>query len=315
MFKAKSDNGMLIWADDADKGKKYTCPVCGGEVILRAGDINVPHFAHRGFECLDTWTYDMSEWHRRMQSNFPLECREVVLSKDGEIHRADILQDGVVVEFQHSPLSDSEFQDRNAFYRSFGYRVVWIIDVEDLFESEQLSFTDDNFTIMCWKYAYKYLQSVVPQQDYPNISIWLYLSSDDEDEDSCENIQRVKWAIDQDGYADYSHIVVDSDNLMNLDGDAHASMFSETAYERWSKYLSQHKRGYSLKYQGIRGKPKACYTCPKTNGWAKLWNQCCYCKHNGGFWSMRGRDHSKAMVACLYPHEDPNDEFTKRFNG
>ena len=122
--------------------------------------------------------------------------------------------------------------------------------------------------IMRWKYAYKYLQSVVPQQDYPNISIWLYLSSDDGDEDSCENIQRVKWAIDQDGYADYSHIVVDSDNLMNLDGDAHASMFSETAYERWSKYLSQHKRGYSLKYQGIRGKPKACYTCPKTNGWA-----------------------------------------------
>lgn len=34
----------------------------------------------------DNWHYDMSEWHRKMQSYFSEEYREVVCKKNGEKH-------------------------------------------------------------------------------------------------------------------------------------------------------------------------------------------------------------------------------------
>ena len=41
----------------------------------------------------------------------------------------------VVYEFQHSPLSPEELDDRNAFYNSLGYKVIWIFDLFDQYEN------------------------------------------------------------------------------------------------------------------------------------------------------------------------------------
>lgn len=44
---------------------------------------------------------------------------------DGEIHRADIKSPtGIVIEIQHSPMTDAERQSREAFYGN----LVWVID-------------------------------------------------------------------------------------------------------------------------------------------------------------------------------------------
>lgn len=113
MFVARDTEGTLIWADEANKQTDYFCPVCSGKLILRAGEVNAHHFAHEAGACPDHWHYDMSDWHKTMQEQFPIECREVVMKHNGEIHRADVFKDGVVVEFQHSPITPQEFRERN----------------------------------------------------------------------------------------------------------------------------------------------------------------------------------------------------------
>lgn len=131
MFVARDTEGTLIWADEANKQTDYFCPVCSGKLILRAGEVNAHHFAHEAGACPDHWHYDMSDWHKTMQEQFPIECREVVMKHNGEIHRADVFKDGVVVEFQHSPITPQEFRERNTFYNTLGYKVAWVFDVSD----------------------------------------------------------------------------------------------------------------------------------------------------------------------------------------
>jgi hypothetical protein len=55
-----------------------------------------------------------------------MECREVShVAPDGEIHRADIkTPTGIVVEIQHSSISDEERSSREEFYKN----IVWVID-------------------------------------------------------------------------------------------------------------------------------------------------------------------------------------------
>lgn len=104
-----------VHALDAEKGQEYYCPVCGNQVIPRQGEVNSWHFAHVT-SCVDDWKYDMSEWHRNWQNRFPESTREVVIEYKGESHRADILTGGYVIEFQHSPITSTEFERRNLFY-------------------------------------------------------------------------------------------------------------------------------------------------------------------------------------------------------
>ena len=62
----------------------------------------------------------------RMQRAFPESYREIShVAPDGEIHRADIkTPNGIVIEVQHSSMSDAERISREAFYQN----MVWIVD-------------------------------------------------------------------------------------------------------------------------------------------------------------------------------------------
>ncbi len=91
MFYALNKDGIRIDAYEADKNEQYTCPICNNRVILKRGSVNIDHFAHEANVCEDTWNYDMSEWHKRMQNYFPRESQEVVVSHKGRKHRADVL--------------------------------------------------------------------------------------------------------------------------------------------------------------------------------------------------------------------------------
>ena len=94
MFRALDENQESVFANQATADASYFCPVCGGELTLKAGPVRVTHFAHQS---RNTCPYkedgnNMSEWHVRMQSYFPLECREIYFKDDEtkEIHRADV---------------------------------------------------------------------------------------------------------------------------------------------------------------------------------------------------------------------------------
>ena len=134
MFTALTEDNKRISIDDTMPGESFLCPVCGNPVFVKAANSdNIrTHFAHkRNILCLDDWKHDMSDWHFDWQSKFPIENREIVVEKDGVSHRADVLINGTVIEFQHSPISSEEFETRNCFYKNSGYRVVWLFDATD----------------------------------------------------------------------------------------------------------------------------------------------------------------------------------------
>lgn len=149
MFVALDRDGNKIWVEDAVEGERYFCPCpkCGKELTIKArkSDAMRTHFAHKkGSQCLDSWmnTYDMSEWHKNWQRAFPIEYNEVYLENNGEVHRADVLIEDlkVVIEFQHSPMSGEEFEKRNAFYKSCGYKMVWVFDVKDRTKLDDINY-------------------------------------------------------------------------------------------------------------------------------------------------------------------------------
>ena len=134
MIRANDKNGESILIGDTIKGEEYFCPTCGKPLIIKAKDPDAavrPYFSHRpNTHCTDNWKYDMSEWHRAWQEKFPKQCREIVLENNGIKHRADVLINNTVIEFQHSPITHEEILERNKFYLSCGYPVVWVFDAK-----------------------------------------------------------------------------------------------------------------------------------------------------------------------------------------
>ena len=133
MIWAFDKDGVKVFADEAFVKHDYFCPMCGEPLVLKKGEVRVPHFAHHAKSiCCDPWHYDMTDWHREWQERFPRNTQEIVMDSNGEKHRADVCVGKTVIEFQHSPLSFEEFDERNAFYTSLGYKVVWLFDVIEL---------------------------------------------------------------------------------------------------------------------------------------------------------------------------------------
>ena len=114
MYIALNSKKQRIHISESIDGDKYYCPVCNEEVIKRKGTINAHHYAHKNnSHCLekDGWHYDMSDWHYDWQNQFPVENQEVVFKSDNKIHRADVFIKDTVLEFQHSPITEEEFNE------------------------------------------------------------------------------------------------------------------------------------------------------------------------------------------------------------
>lgn len=156
MFIAVDSNKNRVAIENATKDIQYFCPCCGEPLIIRAKDSVAvkAHFAHKkGTDC-DSFTHDMSEWHLNWQKQFPEESREVVVEKDGEKHRADVLIKNTVIEFQHSPITADEIARRNRFYLSCGYEVVWVFDADGQVKNPYGNSIDPAIEhYLCWKRA------------------------------------------------------------------------------------------------------------------------------------------------------------------
>lgn len=151
---ALDDNQNRIFIDDAIAKRDYFCPSCGAPLLQRKGEVRQHHFSHQpNYFCTDSWEreYDMSAWHYEWQNRFP-ECNQEVLLTWGETkHRADVLIGRTVIEFQHSSLSGAQFNNRNNFYQSLGYKVIWVFDLIEAFENEKLTcINEENIRRFQW---------------------------------------------------------------------------------------------------------------------------------------------------------------------
>jgi hypothetical protein len=111
---------------EAFPGGSGLCPICGARMIAKCGPRLLHHWAHAGRKNCDPWRENETPWHREWKNHFPASCREVShLAPDGEIHRADIkTSSGIIIEIQHSPMTDAERSSREHFYRN----LAWVLD-------------------------------------------------------------------------------------------------------------------------------------------------------------------------------------------
>lgn len=129
----------VVRASKELKGKDlaFLCrdPNCKSpEMLLVAGERErrIPHFRHKS-NCGCKFAHGETEWHLEWKSHF--ERVEVDIGIDpitNEHNYADAVvkeSNGrdVVLEFQHSPISLKEQEDRERFYQSKG-GLVWIVD-------------------------------------------------------------------------------------------------------------------------------------------------------------------------------------------
>lgn len=95
-------------------------------MIAKCGQRIMHHWAHAGRRNCDPWWENETAWHREWKNFFPEDCREIShTASDGEIHRADIkTPTGIIIEVQHSSITDAERLSRESFYGN----LVWIVD-------------------------------------------------------------------------------------------------------------------------------------------------------------------------------------------
>jgi len=123
------------------------CPECGDKVILKAGDVKVPHFAHksRGYDCYYEKRLSIeSEEHKLgLQMLFKL-FRSKVIYNFVELdyafsfgRRANIYAEGankLAIEFVATPMDYLEWKEKHAIYLENGLIPIWILSRKTFFE-------------------------------------------------------------------------------------------------------------------------------------------------------------------------------------
>ena len=304
MLVAMNEERCRINASEANKKEKYFCPVCNEVLILKNGEINIAHFAHKNRECIDNWHYDMSEWHRKKQNYFDIKYQEIILEKDYSKKRADILKDGVVIEFQHSPISASEFNSRNGFYTSCGYKVAWVFDVTEQINNEELFWNEysskDN--IMKWKYPMRILKEINNLRINNNVSVWLNWDYQHVDEDS-DDIYRITWSSKDENSVLYNfkNIAVSNPIPLIKDMDLKELFYSE--YKKNINELKKQGMRYEIKKIGEKGYRRKSYVCPSSKKFGlRIYGEegCNYCPYCFGYTEYKC---GKYNIYCCYPNK------------
>lgn len=312
MFYALNENGQRITADEANKEEKYICPICNNHVVLKKGLINISHFAHEHNVCKDTWNYDMSEWHKRMQNYFPKECQEVVVNYQGQIHRADVLIDDIVLEFQNSPITAAEFEDRNEFFKKAGYRLAWIFNLSRVYDDTLYASESEEY-MMIWKHPMRIFENV----DYigdnnKRFAIWFSFRGDDELEEFGEEyLDKVIWAI-KDEYGQYSmrrFFTSEYSITMSDNKPINPNHFFYSKKDYFNNALNELKRkhSFSVKYKGKKGEPKQSYMCPRKNGTfgIDMWGDkgCQHCRYCYMIAQTHNKYENSSASYCCYPNQ------------
>lgn len=196
-------NGKRIDISEANKSDQYYCPVCAGKLRVREGQINIKHFSHISKETCDDFSVDMSEWHRKWQEQFPVNNREIIIEHNSEKHRADVLAYGHIIEFQHSPISQKEFERRNAFYTSAGKNVVWVFDLTQEVSRKQIFLNKEIWKGRLqghqwwWFYSKRMFKHFAPHKQKNVILLFQFDSASFCETDKTDYLKRVIWAQEQ----------------------------------------------------------------------------------------------------------------------
>ena len=171
-------NNQLVEASPDSKGQ---CPQCKKEVISKCGEIKIWHWAHLNLLECDLWWEPETIWHRDWKNNFPVNCREVVITRGANKHRADIKIDNFIIELQSKPLSPEEIKERERFYTNAGFKLIWIYKIPKITDIDDFGDYISNLKIykkdfgfsFKWKYmprsfAYHDVRSFILDWEHPD---------------------------------------------------------------------------------------------------------------------------------------------------
>lgn len=135
MILAVDENGGQVPAQNAEKGKRYFCPVCDSRVTLKKGPVKTAHFSHHHIiDCMRYLYKRESVEHLELKHDLYLEftryytvAMEYYLPEIEQI--ADLLiNENLALEIQLSTISAELIIDRTRGYASIGIDVIWLLD-------------------------------------------------------------------------------------------------------------------------------------------------------------------------------------------
>ena len=132
------------------------------------------------------------------------------------------------------------------------------------------------------------------------IAVVLQLT-EDHDDDGCEWLVKVEWAIvDDDGYADYRRFFIDDGFAPDLFTEDGLQNILLSKRKRFDAFLRDNQP-YAPKCSRIKGNPRDWYICPKTHDWHN--NQCRECQNNLINEFRTGTDYRQGglFFYCAYP--------------
>lgn len=166
----KTRNHIFIdtLASGVARSKCFECPCCS-KTLFYVAHKKTPHFKHRPHEscirdkneikrihkeCEDIIKNQSSSFHKKWQDTFPKECQEVRISENNNMHIADIHIESknkainivgdsnetnifenkthLVIEIQHSSLSELQALKRESFYNTKDRGIIWIVDISHI---------------------------------------------------------------------------------------------------------------------------------------------------------------------------------------
>ncbi|WP_433748958.1 competence protein CoiA [Falsibacillus pallidus] len=146
MISAKNKNGefTVLWKKPKDeierirRTQKFYCPHCGDSLLIKAGSINIPHFAHKNQSACSSFSesesihhlngkLDIFEW---LKKSYPESVElEPYLEEIGQ--RPDILLavegQNYAIEYQCSSIPATVIQTRTKGYLAMNIKPIWIM--------------------------------------------------------------------------------------------------------------------------------------------------------------------------------------------
>lgn len=153
-------------------GERARCPDCDSIVVGKKGPFKIKHWSHKTKNECDSWYEPITEWHLHWQNLFPIQYREVSITKNGKTHRADLkLKNSLVIEIQNSPIKISEIEEREKFYGE--NNMIWILNGEKLARKSRITYKFNKKQFALW-FSIPVYSPLVPQYDMDEFKSTLF---------------------------------------------------------------------------------------------------------------------------------------------
>lgn len=176
----------MLYAIDNDGSKKEAlpdsiayCPHCETEMIPKCGLINIWHWAHKN-KYVNCDYKSETEWHLKWKKlALSFNC-DVEVSIGNNI--ADILNNNSkrVIELQNSSINTKSILERCENYKTEGYKVDWLFNLENKYKNDHIKFTlHDDYIGFRQKWRKRQLSFLFNSDLYPLYGrVWLDINKD-----------------------------------------------------------------------------------------------------------------------------------------